>query len=828
MRFGVAIAAVSVVLLSTGAASVAAQVTPPRPGAAAPQQGPGRIQGKILGPDGLPLGAVAITIRNAADSAIVTGVLTGKDGNFRIEGLQPGKYIARVSLIGYKPRSSEVIDLTVASPTQDFGSLRLEVSAVQLSAIEAVGEKSQAVVVEADKTTYNTKNMPAAAGSTIDVLRAVPEIEVDVNDNVKLRGNQAVALHINGRPAPLRGEQLANFLKQLPGNRVAKVEVMPNPSAKHDPEGMGGIVNLVLKDDLQLGVSGSVSVNASTRNYQYANGRLNLQRGKLTLFSGIGGSLNNNQSRNWDYRQNLLANPLTSIEQNSDSDNRGFGGNLDWTAEYKVGTQAHFWSNAWGSWNTSENSGLLQYGILNAADEVLDRYNRNSLTDYGYGYFDGGVGFKQIFVPQKRELTIDGRFSSNSNGNESRLTKDYLLSQGEAVDLPIELTLNDVDQRGRNLSLQADFFAPLGKGRIDVGYRAAQRVQDNDNWMRIFESETSNVMKSDTRAAYDYEEIFNSLYSTVGQTFGKFGVNLGVRAEFVGTHFDSRTSTHNFDNDYNTVFPTLNLSYTHKPGQTARFLYSKRIMRPPVFWMNPVQPSVDPLNITVGNPGLRPSYTQQFTMDMSYTGSKGTIRVAPFFRYGTDIPDRIRTVDANGVATNRYENIASMKNYGSNLTLSIRSTGKLSGSVNFSAYHDERDGSNLANALHRSAFMWSGGGNLGYKVTPTLTAQAYGNYFPTQTIIQGRASGYAHMSVGFRQNLWGTKGSLSLNINDPFEFQKFDSDLKDPTFIQKSRSSFTSRTATLGLTYNFGKPPQMQSRRIADDAGGAGETIRVR
>jgi hypothetical protein len=194
--------------LSFVALSAAAQVPPVRPGGAAPPEGPGRITGVVSDSTGQPLLNAAITLRSAADSTLVTGVLADRAGRFQIAGLAPGEYQVRVSLIGYRPRSSEVIRITPQQPTVDLGPIALQVSAVQLEAVEARVERP-AVVVEADRTVYNTKSMPVAStGNASDVLRSVPELEVDVNDNVKLRGNQAVAIHLNGRPAPLRGEQL--------------------------------------------------------------------------------------------------------------------------------------------------------------------------------------------------------------------------------------------------------------------------------------------------------------------------------------------------------------------------------------------------------------------------------------------------------------------------------------------------------------------------------------------------------------------------------------------------------------------------------------------
>jgi hypothetical protein len=137
-----------------------------------------------------------------------------------------------------------------------------------------------------------------------------------------------------------------------------------------------------------------------------------------------------------------------------------------------------------------------------------------------------------------------------------------------------------------------------------------------------------------------------------------------------------------------------------------------------------------------------------------------------------------------------------------------------------------RDGTNISAAYWRAALMWSMGGNLGLKVLPSLTAQTFANYFPTQSILQGRASGYTHTSLALRQQLWGTKGTVSLNISDPLNLYRFDSSTRDATYVQTSRSSYRSRVFTLGFTYNFGKPPQQQSRRMAGEE--AGETIRVR
>jgi hypothetical protein len=800
-----------------------------RPAAQAAGQvpaGPGRISGSVVDPAGSPVAGVGITVRAAADSVLVTGVLTEANGRFRIDGLPTGRYLLRVSMIGYRPRDSEVIELTAAEPAVDLGRIELETSPVTLDALEADVERS-AVVIEADRTTYNAATMPVAtSGTATDVLRAVPELEVDVNNNVKLRGNQAVAIHLNGRPAPLRGEQLANFLEQLPGNRIERVEVMPNPSARHDPEGMGGIVNIVLKENLDLGLSGSASANVSTRNRQFLNGRLNYQRGRLTLFSGAGINTYNNTSTNFDLRRNLVTDPITQIEQTSTSVNDSRGWNLDWTAELKVGERATLWSNAWMFSSGSDATGTTEYAILDDDRTPNDVYDRDNSSDFTFANYNFGAGFKQVFEPQKEELTIDGRYTTGGNDRSTTQLRLFHMLAREPVDRPIEMTLNEIDSGSGNLSIQADYFRPLGSGKLEVGYRAWQREQDNDNLLRIFDTVDDVDPSTSARGGYDYQEVFQSLYGTVGRTFGKVGLQAGLRAEHTSTRFESLVADAAFDRSYTSLFPSFNLSYNVAPGRTARFLYSKRIARPSPFYLDPFVPSTDPLNVMLGNVDLRPSYTQSYSLDFSYTGSRGTVRIAPYYRHSTDVWERIRTVDSDGIATSRWENGLSAKAYGSNFTLSLRSGGRLSGSSSFNLYQDVRDGTNISAAYRRSSFMWSMGGNLGLKLNETLTAQVYANHFPTQSILQGRASGYTFSSLAVRQQVWGRKGSISMNVSDPFKLMQFNSSTRDATYTQDSRTNQSSRVATLGFTYNFGRPPQQQSRRSGPEE--AGETIRVR
>src|SRR4051812_6956618 len=265
----------------TGAGRLTAQA----PGVKGPPAGVGQIAGRLI--DSVSGHAVAggsIAVRRAEDSTFAGGALPKDDGSFRVDGLIPGRYTLRVRAIGFAPVLRSNIVITKEKPILDVGVIGLHVSAVKLDAAQVVAEREETVLAP-DRNSYSVKNMTTASGGTaIDVLRNIPLVEVDGSNNVSLRGNANVVIQINGRSTPLKGDQLGAFLAQLPAGTVKNVEVATNPSAKDDPEGTAGIINIVLNQEAELGLSGGLSAGTASTGAINANGNIGKQQGKLTMF----------------------------------------------------------------------------------------------------------------------------------------------------------------------------------------------------------------------------------------------------------------------------------------------------------------------------------------------------------------------------------------------------------------------------------------------------------------------------------------------------------------------------------------------------------------
>jgi len=276
---------------SIGHEAIAQQAPPSRPAAVI---GAGEIRGKLIdSASGRAVTSGSIAVRRAGDSLFVSGALPKEDGSFRVDGLRPGRYTVRVRAIGFAPLLRNDVAVTADHPAVDVGVIALHAVAAKLEASQTVAERED-VVLAPDRTNYNVKSMPVASGGTaVDVLRNIPLVEVDGSNNVSLRGNANVVIQINGRSTPLKGDQLGAFLAQLPAGTVKNVEVATNPSAKDDPEGTAGIINIVLNQETQLGLSGGVNAGTASTGMVNAGGNIGKQQGKLTLF----GSANVYQDR---------------------------------------------------------------------------------------------------------------------------------------------------------------------------------------------------------------------------------------------------------------------------------------------------------------------------------------------------------------------------------------------------------------------------------------------------------------------------------------------------------------------------------------------------
>src|SRR5689334_12153251 len=248
------------------------------------------VRGVFVGGDSrAPLEGVDVVLRRAADSTVVAHTMTGADGRFRVDSLRFDHYLLRASLVGYEPWRRSDVTLSEAAPDLDLGRNALPVAPIAMKPVDVSSERATAILAP-DRNIYLTRDLPGAnTGSATDVLRGVPELDVDIDGHVSLRGSPSVNIQFDGRVSPPNQHDLCHLLRQMPGNRIDRVEVMANPSARYDPEGTAGIVNIVLKKNVGSGLSGSVNGTLGER-YSTPGAHVAWQQGKLTAFGSFSGA----------------------------------------------------------------------------------------------------------------------------------------------------------------------------------------------------------------------------------------------------------------------------------------------------------------------------------------------------------------------------------------------------------------------------------------------------------------------------------------------------------------------------------------------------------
>lgn len=774
---------------------------------AAAQQS-GVIHGRVqAGETGEPLPVADVVVRAASDTARV--VATGRtlqNGVFRLLDIPAGSYMVEALFLGYSPARTTVT--LAAGDTVDVGTLRLAMQAIALDEVSVSTERAPATFAP-DRTIYSTSDMPVASGGVAtEVLRSIPELELDIEGNVQLRGSEP-QIYLNGRPAPMDGDALNVFLQQFPADRIERVEVIPNPSSRYDAEGAGGIVNIVLKEGVDIGVSGSVFVNGGTRGDVGGGGRLAMQRGDLTLFGGMFGRYTNRDDSSFDLRKNLLTTPETFLRQDADNQSTGLSGSVDLTAEYTLGERGLLWVEGRLNRYGNERDAITTTTQLDADSVATQRYTRTSASESRRTNADATLGFRYAPDPGQHELNIEFEFENGGNDEDDHVETVLELSDPDAPITPADMTLEFGDDVDREVSGRIDYTRPWGEdGQFEFGYRSELQTNDNERALELIDDGVTTLRDT----GFEHRELFNSLYGTITRRFGKFGAQIGVRAERADTRFQLPDGQ-SFENDYGSLFPSGNISYEVSDGKRIRLSYSRRIRRPRPGILNPVNESTDPLNRYVGNPYIEPQYTNSFGLSLSSTATWGTLRLSPYYRTTQNDWARIKTVDDEGVSTVTWENVASQTTMGASLTASLRPIHGWGGYASISANHEDRDASNLADSYSGSSMRWSARTNISGHITPMLSAQMMVSYSPARDVPQGRIGSRTMMHMGLRQRFLDGKASINLSVRDPFDLWSSNFETRDPSHIQIGRSDFSMRQASISFSYAFGDQPDSDRNR---------------
>ena len=776
---------------------------------AAAQPGPGGVLvGAVADAHGGPLSGATVALYAAGDGgAFVTGAAANADGAFRLEGVPPGTYRVRVSFVGYVADEREGVEVRAGAPT-DLGAVSLVPDAAQLGEAE-VSAQRELVEQRADRTVYNVAAQPVTAGgSALEALQTLPSVEVDTDGNLSLRGGQNVAVYLNGRPVPVRGTQLAALLRQIPAQNVERVEVMPNPSARYEPDGMAGIIDIVLKQNADRGLSGGVTVGGGTFPSGQASANLAYQRGAWDASASYG------------YRRDGFALDGTSTRvQTTDAGEAA----VDQAFGLDNATDSHL-ATATLDWTAAPGTVLGVSGTLGVRDGDADQ-----AIDFVFGPgTDTPTTLARTTDGRTGGLTADLALSARREIGEShRLTGEARWTRNDddrgeqffdvAGGLQTE-TQNDVDDLVDEASGQVDYVRPLAGAQFEVGAKGTVReIASSRLFLR--EGEPDRGLSG----AFAYDETVLAGYAQASRAVGSLQLQGGLRVESARRGVTPGFGETPIDETFTSLYPSAFALYTFAPGTTLKASTSRRVNRPNARFLNPTPQFQDTLIVDRGNPTLRPEYTTAWELSGQV---KYWLTVTPFYRRTTDVIRRRIVFDpATGLTTGTFQNLDTEDSYGADLTLAPR-LGPVRSVLSGSVFRSVTEGGSVETGLASDGMVYTLRGNVQAEVLEGLTVQAFGFYRGPIDTEDGRISAFGFGSLGATHKL-SDRLSVSANVNDVLGTAGFSFETGTDEYRFVGERTPRLRQMTMTVTYTFGRQGPPRRRPQPQQQGGGLDNIGI-
>ncbi len=631
----------------------------------------------------------------------------------------------------------------------------------------------------------------------------MPLVTVDGEDEIQLKGSSNFKIYINGKPSNMISSNPSQVLKSMPANSVKDVEVITDPGAKYDAEGIGGIINIVTDKRVDDGYSGSVGANGDTFGGYGANAYLATKYGKLG-FSGNVGYFNHDRPKSESnfVREEFPPSPINILSQTGNSKSNGGGLFLNGTMSYEPDTANLFNISAsrfGGEFKSLSNmmassEGIRQYSYIT---------NSNSIGNFGG--ITLSADYQRSFKKKGEMLTLSYRFENNPNDSEfeseyDEVTGDFYYESGYKL-------RSSNDAGGQEHTSQIDYVNPLdGKHGVEAGLKYIFRDNSSRGDHTYFDVD-NGVWKPDLSRKNDLDHKQNITSGYVGYSYktGKAGFKIGLRGEH--THQDiyfMSNSTDSIKTNFFDLIPSATVSYQLGMTQNLRAGYNMRISRPGIWYLNPYINNMDPNNISYGNPNLDSEQQHNFNLNYGSFSQKINFNATLSYSFAQNAVSARSFIDENGVTNNTYGNIGKNQTIGTNIyvswtpTVSIRTY--LNGGMNYTDIKSN-DGSGLSN----SGFSGRAFGGLTYTLPYDLRIGANGGLFMNRIQLQTVQSPFYFYSFSLMKSFLNKKLDLTINAQDVFsKYREISSTTTGVGFSQKSINMNPMRNLRLSVTYRFG------------------------
>ncbi|GGI58138.1 TonB-dependent receptor [Winogradskyella haliclonae] len=794
----------------------------------------GSISGRVMDAKlKQPLPYVNVIIKDK-DQKVITGGITDADGNFFIDKIPEGTVIVDITYIGYKTITKSVT-LEKGNYKVNLGDINLDEDAESLDEVTVVAEVST-IQQKIDRRVINVgKDLTTSGPTASDIMNNIPTVNIDQQTgDVALRGNQNVQVMVDGKLSNIPAAQL---LRQIPSTSIKQIELITNPSAKYNPDGMSGIINIILHKNVNIGFNGNLNVGLGYQLEPKFNSSIdmNYRNGKLNFYGSYGNNIaDNRNSIILEQTESGLVQDLNLLDERN-------------SHLFKLGVD--YYINDKNTFSVFTNQNIFDGGALGETaltfgnnpslnqTQILDNINENNSQQYNANY-------KLDFDKEGHniELEVDYNiFDADVETNNSFTGANVRPNFNEFTDTDRERT-----------TINLDYTNPLSdSAKLEVGAQA--RLFTNElayNSDARVQNQFGTYIPTST--SFDYERNIYSVYASYGKQLEKWSYKLGLRAETVtvdafavDTDLTNNTQTDfPFENDYTQVYPSAFVTYNPSEKNSYQFSYSRRVDRPGVGQVNPIPEFNTPLISQFGNQELEPQFTNSIEANYTRNLEKGSITGGVFYRLIEDEINQGVFVDRSTLGSGRVilrvDNFGNTSAYGVEISSSYRPTKWWSFNASFDMYGRKQRGfaesldPNIVNPTENDIVLENTEvDNLilnfrvfnNFKVTKKLSLSAFAMYRGKDTGLNFEMEPMYFVNLGMRYSfLKENRATFSLNFNNVFDTQEINI-LSERPFRQEAQVMPEFKTIFAGLSYRFGGGKyraKSRKRRDNDEKSGGG------
>ncbi len=752
-----------------------------------------------------------ITLHNNSDSSFITGVSTGTDGAFALSNVSEGNYYLKISFVGYDTKYISSLNLNSNKTQFDLGKILLTKTAYEISGAEVVGEKVSEEL-HLDKKVINvSQNQNVQGGTALDVLQNQPSVRVDPDGTVYLRGSSSFNILVNGKPYPLQG---SDALRQISANNIENIELITNPSSKYDAEGSAGIININLKTQKDMSMSGIVNLNSGTGDKYNGDFSFSYNVDGWNLTSGL------------DYRNNTFTNVQDINRISSINDQVWYNNSLvdisNQRKQYSLRAGADYSADKQNALGLSLGIGLVD--VLSTLNTQVtneqpnnDSYSKiQSNQDIPVSFVNSTFTYQYKFIPDINDLYLELTYNYVDLTNKQttiQFMSDASFTSTEDMLSNIIFTNDSKRNDGR---AKLNYKHKLGEATtLESGLQTNLAYRNFDLENQIYDESLNDYVVDPalTNNFFLRNNVYAGFVSFNSEIEG-FNYMIGLRGEYMDRFLDQKTLSETYSFEQMDYFPSFNISRKIDDHQ-LQLGYSRRINRPNDNMLNPFAFYSDP-NITIsGNPELMPEYID--ALELNYQKMYGSVFVSvqSYYRKSKDSFSQTFAVDSSGRLNIMFDNYGNSDVYGADISTSfpVAEIFKFDPAVNL--YQTHLDAKVNGETIVKDFFNWSARLNATVNFSADTRFQLSANY--TKFIdAQSESEPYMMVSASLRQDFLDKAMSLTLQARNLFNGSDMKFNTVGTNFYGGATIKPESPVFSLLFSYNFNnfKRSQRQGENI--------------